>query len=113
MKSVVLAIFGSLFFISTLSAFAQTKEQVIYQCGSRIAPFQASNSEDWKGLQKDSNKHNRQVDACMNNLANQAAFDAIPSGAPIPGMMINGRPVYKCSSGLPCIGRIMREAGVK
>ena len=110
-RIVLLLVAPFLFFAP--SAFAQTEKEITYKCGSRIAPSTSGSAEGWRSLQKDANMHNSQVDACINNLANQAAYDAIPPGAAIPGMLINGRAVYKCSSGLPCIGRIMREAGVK
>ena len=117
MKSVVLAVLGSLFFLSAPSAFAQTEQEIQNICGTRIIAVGSNNDKGMQELIEETRKKNNKFNACVENLVSktkrQEAYDAIPPGNAIPGMIINGRPVYKCSSGLPCIGRIMRGAGVK
>ena len=110
-----LLISGNLFF--TISAFAQTEREIQNICGTRIVAVGSNNDKGMREIIKETKQKNNKFNACVENLIRKRmekeAYDAILPGETIPGMIINGKPVYKCSSGLPCIGRIMREAGVK
>ena len=115
----LLIIASNLFYLPL--SFAYTQDELIRLCGAKIEYTNARSPADFRKNEIKSNIYNDRIDECRNRLLNQKAYtkavtnllDSVSPGSVIPGMIINGKPVYKCSNGLPCIGRIMREAGVK
>ena len=113
----ILLLLAAPFLFYAPSAFTQTEKEIQNICGTRIIAVGSNNDKGMREAIEETRKKNNIFNACIEDLVSKTkrkeAYDAIPPGTAIPGMIINGKPVYKCSNGLACIGRIMREAGVK